>query len=515
MQKIIYVFTFLLVATGAVGQEIEVIELPMKSPKIVVKVAFRNGSICDPEGKEGLTNLTASLITESGSDRYTKSQIEDLIYPMAARYSSFTDKEMTTFTFQVHRDFLNEFYEIFRSLLLNPSFAEPDFNRVKSNELVYVKEVIKASSDEDFSKMALEDQLFEETKYQHMKSGTVNGLNATTRQDVVSHYQKFFTKNNVLIGISGDYPKSFVGKLKDDIQKLSDVEPAIPEVEAPEMPEGIQVRLIPKPGNLGTAIYTGYPIDIDRSSEDWPAMVVVNSYLGEHRKSYSKLYQLIREARSMNYGDYTYIEWYEAGGSNQLPLTGFPRSQNYFAIWIRPVQTAYSLKSQYPELEGIELGHAHFAMRMALYEIDRVKSEGLTKDEFELTRQFLRSYIKLHVQTPARQLGFLMDSKFYGLNNYVQHLDQKLAELTLEEVNAAAKKYLQTENMCITMITDENEVKPLAESMLKNKTSPMAYSNTIRESLPEEIFEQDEEVEDYEMNVKEVNIIQPSELFVD
>lgn len=503
----------ILSATVLMGQE--VIELPTESPKIVVKIGFKNGSICDPEGKEGLTNLTASLISESGSEQYTKSEIDDLIYPMAAHYGSFTDKEMTTFTFQVHRDFLEEFYEIFRGLLLNPFFGEADFSRVKSNTLVYVKEVIKASSDEEFSKKALEEQLFEGTRYEHMKSGTVNGLNAITRQDVVDHYRQYFTRNNMLIGIAGNYPQAFVKKLKNDLMQLPDVQPEIPMLKATAMPEGIQVNLIPKPGNLGTAIYTGYPLAIDRSSEDWPALVVVNSYLGEHRKSYSRLYQLIREQRSMNYGDYTYIEWYEAGGSNQLPLTGFPRSQNYFAIWIRPVQTAFSLKSQYPELGDITIGHAHFALRMALHEIERVRNEGLTQEEFELTRQFLRSYTKLFIQTPARQLGFLMDSRFYGMDDYISQLDEKLAALTLEEVNAVARKYLQTENMCVTMITDENEVEPLKESLLKNEPSPMSYSNVIRESLPQEVFEQDKQVETFPMNVKEVKIVQPSELFID
>lgn len=510
MKKVI--FLLILLVSGSIYAQ-EVIELPMQSPKVVVKISFKNGSICDPEGKEGLTALTASLLTQTGSDQYTKSEIDDLMFPMAAQYYSFTDKEMTTFTFQVHKDFLNEFYEIFRGLLLNPSFAQQDFDRVKSNMEVYVKEIIKANSDEDFSKMALEEMLFKGTRYEHMKMGTIEGLANITREDVVAHYNDFFTKNNVMIGIAGDYPDNFVDKLRADVNQLSSNMPALPTVAAPEMPDGIQVKLIPKPNNLGTAIYTGYPHNLDRSSADWPAMMVVNSYLGEHRKSYSKLYQLIRQARSMNYGDYTYIEWYEAGGSNQLPLTGFPRSNNYFAIWIRPVQTALSLKGQYPELGDIKVGHAHFAMRMALYEIDRVKNEGLTQEEFDLTRQFLRSYTKLYIQTPDKQLGFLMDSRFYDMNDYISHLDQKLQSLTLEEVNAAAAKYLQTENMYICMITDQGEAEPLKASLLENKTSAMTYSNVVKESLPEEVFELDKKVENYPMNVKGVEIIDPSELF--
>ncbi len=512
MKKLIYIF-LAFISTTAFAQN--VVELPMESTKVVVKISFKNGSIADPVGKEGLTNLTASVLTESGSDKYSKSEIDDLIYPMAARYWSFTDKEMTTFTFEVHKDFLDKFYDIFSSLILNPAFAENDFDRVKSNAEVYVKEVIKANSDEELSKMALEEKLFAGTGYAHMKNGTINGLANISREDVVDHYKSFFTKNNVLIGVAGDYPKSFVEKLKADINKLPDTQPTIPKLGEVAMPDGIQVELVPKPNNLGAAIYTGYPISINRASTDWPAMLVVNSYLGEHRKSYSKLYQLIREKRSMNYGDYTYIEWYESGGRYQLPTTGFPRSQNYMAIWIRPVQTAISLKSQYPELGDLKIGHAHFAIRMALNEIDRVKKEGLTKEEFDLTKQFLRSYMKLYIQTPERQLGFLMDSKFYGMDNYIAEMDKKLEALTLEQVNTAAAKYLQTDNMWITIITDKEEAEPLKQSLLTNKKSPMTYSNIIKESLPAEVFELDKKVEVYPMNVKQVIIEKPSELFIE
>jgi zinc protease len=56
-------------------------------------------------------------------------------------------------------------------LMLTPSFVQEDFDRVKSNQLNYVEQVIKASSDEDYSKMVLEEMLFQGTPYRHMVSG--------------------------------------------------------------------------------------------------------------------------------------------------------------------------------------------------------------------------------------------------------------------------------------------------------------------------------------------------------
>src|SRR5215470_10042641 len=76
---------------------------------IVIKLMFRNGSISDPKGKEGLTELTASLITEGGTKDLTSTQIKDKIYPWAAEFGSSVDKEVSVFTFVVHKDFLVPF----------------------------------------------------------------------------------------------------------------------------------------------------------------------------------------------------------------------------------------------------------------------------------------------------------------------------------------------------------------------------------------------------------------------
>lgn len=504
--------TLLLIGGIMFAQEVVELKLP-KSNKIVVKLMFRNGSICDPQGKEGLTFATASLITQGGTKDWTYSEIQDMIFPMAARYSSSADKEVSIFTFEFHTDFVNEFYPILKGLMLTPAFAESDFTRVMKNQQNYVDQVIRASSDEEYSKKSLEDLLFRGTNYQHMVEGKSAGVAAITLDDVKAHYRKFFTKSNLTIGVAGNYPADFLKMLKADMAKLPDTKPAIPAPGKANMPDGMNVEIVSKDGAFGSAIFTGSPLSITRASGDFAALMVANSYLGEHRKSYSKLYQEIREKRSMNYGDYSYIEWYDNGGRYQLPPPGVPRSSNYFAIWIRPVQIAKQLKMQYDELSDITIGHAHFALRMAIYEMNKLVENGMTPEDFEATRTFLRSYIKLYIQTPERQLGYLMDSRFYGRKNYIQELDKLLANVTLQDVNNAIRKYWQTNNMYITIVTDASEAEPLAESLRNNTPSPMSYSNVVKAGLPEEILQKDDVVANYKLNVKNVKIVDSADTF--
>lgn len=499
-------------SNAAVAQEI--VELPLpKSNKVVIEVMFRNGSICDPTGKEGLTALTVNTISEGGTGTMTASDIKDKIYPWAADYGSSMDKEVSIFKFEVPADFLDEFYPIVVGLLTNPSFKEEDFQRAKSNQQNYVDQLIRQSSDEEYGKKYLEDMLFRGTNYQHMTSGTSEGVKSITLNDVKNHFKNFFTRNNVMIGVAGNYPAGFPQRMKNDLQALSATSPAIPAAGKAKMPDGLNVEIVSKENALGSAISAGFPLAITRSNDEFVALMVANSWLGEHRKSYSRLYQKIREARSMNYGDYSYIEWYDNGGSNMLPPYGTPRSSNYFSIWIRPVQTAAGLKGQYEELKNIEIGHAHFALRMALKEMDQLISKGMDKEDFDKTREFLKSYSKLYIQSPERQLGYLMDARFYGRKDWIKELDALLSKLTVQDVNAAVRKYWQTKNMDIVIITDKTEAEPLAKSLKENLSSPMSYSDGLKSSLPDEILNEDKMVEKYPMPVKSVSIINSDNTF--
>ena len=165
--------------------------------------------------------------------------------------------------------------------------------------------------------------------------------------------------------------------------------------------------------------------------------MVANSFLGEHRTMNGRLMNELREARGLNYGDYSYIEYLRTPPRVSTPPPGVPRREQYFSVWIRPVVP----------------GDAQFALRAALYEIQRLRDEGMTQDEFNLTRDFVLNYSKLWAQSLDERLGFTMDSKFYGMPYYIDEIQTRLKNLTVADVNAAIKKYLSTDNYEAVMVT--------------------------------------------------------------
>src|SRR5205814_9539815 len=61
--------------------------------------------------------------------------------------------------------------------------------------------------------------------------------------------------------------------------------------------------------------------DVTRSDDDYYALAVANSYLGEHRTFNGKLMQDLRGKRGLNYGDYSYIEDYVQEGDGDRKST--------------------------------------------------------------------------------------------------------------------------------------------------------------------------------------------------
>ncbi|MBC7188190.1 MAG: insulinase family protein [Calditrichaeota bacterium] len=484
----------LLVACGS-EKKLEVVTLPVASdPTISLRLWFKVGSQNDPSGKEGLAALTAQMIADASTKKNSYEQILEKLYPMAAGYSAQVDKEMTIIMGRVHKDNLEAYYKLFVQAVLEPAFREDDFARLKSQQLNYLERTLRYQDDEELGKEALSQFIFAGTPYAHPVAGLIESVKSITLDDVRAFYRKYYTKDNVVVGIGGSFDKQFVDRLCRDLARLPS---GVPEQPAPPEPapiEGLQVLLIEK-DTESTAISFGFPLDIVRGASDFHALWLVNSWLGEHRNSSSHLYQVIREARGMNYGDYSYIEAFPRGSRLQFPPSNVARRKQLFQVWIRPVRNEAR----------------HFALRAAVRELQKLVDNGLSQEAFELTAQFLKKYYLHFAPTTMERLGYALDDVFYGLDeNFLNEFPKHIDELTLPEVNAAARRHLQYQNMKIVMVTKDAEA--LKKALVANAPSPMKYATP----KPKAVLEEDKEIAVYRLPVRPENIqvVKVEEMFV-
>jgi zinc protease len=169
------------------------------------------------------------------------------------------------------------------------------------------------------------------------------------------------------------------------------------------------------------------------------------------------------------------------------------RQQQIFQIWIRPVEPKNGL----------------FTLRASLYELNKLAKNGLSKDDFEATRQFLSKYVNVLTKAQDEQLGYALDSKFYGIPNFNDYVRGALAKLTLEEVNRVIKKYLQADNVKIIVVTKGAEA--FKQAAMAGKPSPISYT----QPPPKEILDEDKIIESYKLNFnpKRVEVVPVDQVF--
>ncbi len=463
-------------------------------PTISFNIWVKVGSQNDPKGKEGLAYVVASLLTDGSSQTNSYEDIIEKLYPIAAGFSSKVDKEMTVIRGRVHKDNLNEYYPLLIEAVTKPAFKQEELDRIINNTINSIENDLKYSSDEELGKEILYNTIFAGTNYGNLTIGNVSSLKSITLDDVKKFYTQFYTKDNYDLGMGGGFDDELVEKTLADLNVLPAGKPEGMIIK-PNNIKGLNFQFIEKE-NSATAISFGFPIDVLRGDDDFFALALFNSWFGEHRNQSSHLYNVIREQRGLNYGDYSYIEIFLNGGSLSMPDPNNARKKQIFEVWIRPVQHI----------------HRHFALRAALRELQSVVDNGMTEEEFQKTKTFLNKYALHYAPTTEDRLGYQVDSKFYNIpdnNNYIQYFRDKIKDLSLNDVNKAIKKHIQYKNIQFAIITQNSE--NFINDLVNDTASPIAYETP----KPESVMNEDKSISTFPIKIKKENckITKVEELF--
>ena len=436
------------------------------SPLVDVAFVFHAGAALDPPGKKGLAQLTAMMLSDGGSTERGIDQINDAMYPMAAGFDAQVDKEMVRLAGTVHRDNLAEWYALVAEQLLAPGWREDDFARLKTQLVNAILTDLVANNDEELGKEALYQFIYGPGHpYGTLTLGRVEDVQALTLDDVRAFHARHYSPANLTVGLAGGYPADFTARLRRDLARL-------PAGEASRREPGTLPRiagheaLILEKATLAHAVSFGFPIALKRGDPDWVALWLATQWLGQHRSQNAHLYDRIREQRGMNYGDYAYIEYFPRGMYLTQPDPNLFRNEQIFQVWLRP-------------LTGNN--EAHFATRVALYELGKLVEDGLTEEQFAATREFLDKWVAQLVSSQPALLGYAIDSAWYGIPDFPAYVRAELQGLTLEDVNRVVREHFSTEHIKFVFITPNGA--DLRRRLVGNDPSPMTYNSPKPASL--------------------------------
>jgi zinc protease len=457
-------------ATRAVPQfpESGIVRRREKSPLVEMKLLFPAGSAHDPAGKAGLAALAASMIADAGSEGRRIDEINAALFPIAASFDAHVDREMTTFTGIAHRDTFERFLDISLEQLTKPGFRSEDFSRLRDMQLNALVQDLRSSNDEELGKERLQANIYAGTPYGHPVLGTEAGIASITLDDVRAFVAEHYSLAGLHAGVSGDIPPALLDRVRHELGGLAAGKQTVPVEVSGRMPQGLEVEIVAKE-TRATAISLGHPIEVTRPHPDFAALWLARSWLGEHRASNGRLFDRIREVRGLNYGNYAYVEAFPRGMHQFFPDPNLGRRAQVFEIWIRPVM---------PQ-------NAVFALKIAIHELATLIDQGLTAEQFETTREYLEKNVFLMTKTQDQELGYALDSRWYGMGEFVSTMREGLRALTVAHVNAAVRRHLSAENLAVVFIT--KDAGGLRDELLRDEPTTITYEAP----RPPDVLEED------------------------
>ncbi|MBU2279291.1 MAG: insulinase family protein, partial [Gammaproteobacteria bacterium] len=96
-----------------------------------------------------------------------------------------------------------------------------------------------------------------------------------------------------------------------------------------------------------------------------------------------------------------------------------------------------------------------------LKEIDSYQQQGITDEELNFMRQAINQSDALKYETPNAKLGFMAQILEHHLSpDFVKERNQIVANISKEEINALAKKHLNSKEMSIVVVGDAKKLRP-------------------------------------------------------
>jgi zinc protease len=390
-------------------------------PKVAMTLVTRAGGFGDPAGQEGAANMMMRTI-DRGTKTRTALQIEDQLGDLGTALTGFAGREASQIGFDVLKANLDAAMAVLADVVLHPTFPQSEFDRERQLQL---DALAQQSKDADALIARIRPMLvFGRTHpYGRPPSGLPSTVAAITREDVVKAHAAWWKPGSSAVVFAGDISLDGATQLTQKYLGAwsGGAAPAVDIPAAQPAPSGIY--LVDRPDAAQTAIAQLLPAPV-RTVEDIYAFHLVDAVWGGGGFG-TRLNLNLREDKGYSYRVFSNEIFYSRGG-----------------IWtagggVQTNRTTESVTEFVNELEGI------------------AGKRPITGEELEsakLTR--VRGYAQ-QFESLGRIAGQIAQLWVLGLPmSELQREPQEIMKLTVDAVNAAAKKYATPSRASLLLVGD-------------------------------------------------------------
>ena len=398
---------------------------PDKSvPLIAVSFAFRNaGSATDPDGKEGLAEMTSSLLDE-GAGEMKSQDFQRAVEEIAAQLSFSAGRDTFSGQLRTLSAERGKAFDLLKQALNNPRFDAQPVKRIRSQIIASLRQ--QAENPRRISGRLWSKTVFPGHPYSKPSAGTEPTVSNISAPDLHSFVRHRFSRNRLIIGVVGDITET---ELKTHLDTVFGNLPARGKtVEIPDIkPAGNGKTLIVRKQIPQSVILLGHA-GIKRDDPDWYAALLVTRVFGGGGLS-SRLYEEIREKRGLAYSVYAYLNPME----HSALLAGGVATQN---------------------------GRAGESLAVIRAEWKKLADKGITAHELENAKSYLNGSFPLRLGSSGGIANMLVgiQRSYLGMD-YIEKRPSLINSITLEQANRVARRLFRADDLTVVVVGDPKGIK--------------------------------------------------------
>jgi predicted Zn-dependent peptidase len=352
------------------------------------------GSRDEDPAHAGATHYLEHLLFK-GTSRRSALDISAAMDAVGGELNAFTAKEYTCYYARVLDEDLPLAIDVLSDMVTS-SLIEP--KEVDAERGVILEEIAMNEDDpSDLVHEAFAAQVFGDTPLGRPILGTVESINAISRDRIAEHYRARYTPDRLVVAAAGSLDHDHVVELTRTAfgsVLAGDVPPAPPRLSGAlaEAAAGTGVRLVSRPVEQANVVLGCG--GLARTDSRRFALGVLNAALGGGMSS--RLFQEIREKRGLAYSVYSF--------SSQHADCG-----------------------QWGIYAGCLPAKTEEVLAICQDEVAKVVASGLTDEELERGKGQLRGSIVLGLEDPSSRMSRLGKSELVYPN--LEPVDQILAEI--------------------------------------------------------------------------------------
>jgi len=391
-------------------------------PLIELTAVISGGTLSDPVDKVGLVSVFASTLRAGGAGHYAPRELDEKLALMAANLEVSADQGTVGISMSLRQEDLEQGMEILADLLRRPRFDEQRFELVRSQ----AREGIRRRDDEPSSVARRKLSAAVYGDHPLGRESTLESIDNLSRADLLSFYRRFFHPNNLRLAVSGAVTRAEFSStlernlgdwLKQDVHAQD-----VPQLQ-PEAPARLYLveKKIPQ-----TTILMGH-LGLERSDPDFFPVRVMNYILGGGGFN-SRLMREVRSNRGLAYSVYSYYS-----GGEILPGMFISGCETRNDAVLETVKLIKSLMVQ-------------------------IREQPVSVEELALAKESIINSFVFAFEDNHDVVERTLRLDLFGYPpDYLETFRERIAAVTVEDVQKAAQTYLHPEKLQLVLVGDSNE----------------------------------------------------------